>query len=106
MTERPVVGLPDGPEVGTVGEALRFCLRPRYLRRTIRIALVVGTIVTLINQADVILAGATATTTWLKLPINYCVPFVVSNLGLLAGRRDNLRDRNESEELDTGTNLG
>jgi hypothetical protein len=39
----------------TVREALRICRQREHLRRTIRIALVVGTILTLINQLDVIL---------------------------------------------------
>jgi hypothetical protein len=71
----------------TVSEALRICGRPEHLRRTIRIALVVGTILTLINQADVILSGDATAITGVKCALNYCVPFVVSNLGLLAGKR-------------------
>jgi hypothetical protein len=68
-------------------EALRICLRPEHLRRTVRIALVVGTIVTIINQADVILGGEATTGTWIKAIRDYCAPVVVSNLGLLAGKR-------------------
>ena len=68
-------------------EALRICFRREHLRRTIRIALVVGTILTIINQADVILGGDATTLTWVKVGLNYCVPFIVSNLGLLAGKR-------------------
>lgn len=69
-------------------EALNICLRPEHLRRTIRIALVVGTILTIINQADVIVGGDATVITWVKTALNYCVPFVVSNLGLLAGQHD------------------
>ena len=47
----------------------------------------VGTILTLINQADVIIGGDASTATWVKAGLNFCVPFVVSNLGLLAGKR-------------------
>jgi hypothetical protein len=68
-------------------EALRIVLRPEHLRRTIKIALVVGTILTLINQFDIIVKGDATTLTWLKCGLNYCVPFIVSNLGLLAGKR-------------------
>lgn len=75
----------------TVGEALRICRQREHLRRTIRIALVVGTILTLINQADVIISGDATTVTWVKAALNYCVPFVVSNLGLLAGKRAELK---------------
>jgi hypothetical protein len=71
----------------TLKDALRVCVRREYLRRTIAIALVVGTILTLINQLDVIIKGNADTFTWVKCGLNYCVPFIVSNLGLLAGKR-------------------
>jgi hypothetical protein len=72
---------------GRFAEALRISREPAHLRRTIMIALVVGTILTAINQLDVILRGDATAITWLKCGLNYCVPFVVSNLGLLAGKR-------------------
>jgi len=68
-------------------QAVRICFKREHLRRTLRIALVVGTILTLINQLDVILKGDAGTLTWIKAGLNYCVPFIVSNLGLLAGKR-------------------
>ncbi|MGH2952757.1 MAG: nitrate/nitrite transporter NrtS [Solirubrobacterales bacterium] len=68
-------------------EAIRICARPEHLRGTIRIALVVGVILTLINQADVVIGGDATGLTWVKVGLNFCVPFVVSNLGLLAGER-------------------
>ncbi len=68
-------------------EALRICFRREHLRRTVKIALIVGTILTLINQLDVIVKGDATTITWVKGGLNYCVPFIVSNLGLLAGKR-------------------
>jgi hypothetical protein len=71
---------------GAVGEALRYCARREHLRRTLSIALVVGAILTAVNQLDVILAGDATTATWVKSATNFIVPFVVSNLGLLSGR--------------------
>jgi hypothetical protein len=68
-------------------EAVRICFRREHLRRTVRIALIVGTLLTLINQLDVILKGDATSLTWVKAGLNYCVPFIVSNLGLLAGKR-------------------
>jgi hypothetical protein len=70
-----------------VREAVRICLRPEHLRRTVKIALVVGTILTIINQLDVIIGGDATARTGVKIGLNYCVPFIVSNLGLLAGKR-------------------
>ena len=67
-------------------EALSYCARREHLRRTVRIALVVGVVLTIINQLDVLLGGAPTTVTFLKCGLNFLVPFVVSNLGLLSGR--------------------
>ena len=67
--------------------ALDYCLRREHLRRTLRIALIVGLVLTAINQLDVIVRGDATTFTWVKTGLNFCVPFIVSNLGLLAGRR-------------------
>jgi hypothetical protein len=47
---------------------------------------VVGIILTLINQSGVLFAGHASTVTWLRCGLNFIVPFVVSNLGLLSGR--------------------
>ena len=62
-------------------------MQREHLRRTVRIAWIVGLILTAINQADVILGGDATTGTWVKAGLNFCVPFIVSNLGLLAGKR-------------------
>jgi hypothetical protein len=49
---------------------------------------VVGVLLTAINQLDVIASGSATAGTWIKSGLNFVVPFVVSNLGLLAGRRE------------------
>jgi hypothetical protein len=66
--------------------ALTYCGRREHLRRTIPIALVVGVVLTAINQLDVILGGDATAGTWVKCGLNFAVPFIVSNLGLLSGR--------------------
>lgn len=71
--------------------ALGIVLRRENLRRTVPITLVVGVVLTAINQFDVILNGEADRLTWVKVGLNFCVPFVVSNLGLLAGARDEPR---------------
>jgi hypothetical protein len=70
-----------------VRDALRVVLERAHLRRTLRIAVLVGLVLTVINQLDVILGGDTSALVWVKVALNFCVPFVVSNLGLLAGKR-------------------
>jgi hypothetical protein len=66
--------------------ALAYCGRREHLRKTIPIALVVGIVLTAINQLDVILGGDATAGTWVKSGMNFVVPFIVSNLGLLSGR--------------------
>lgn len=67
-------------------EDLAYCLRPAHLRRTTRIALVVGTLLTLVNQGTLIVGGHATTLTWLRCAANFLIPLVISNLGLLGGR--------------------
>jgi hypothetical protein len=47
---------------------------------------VVGLVLTAINQLDVILRGDATAVTVVKCGLNFVVPFIVSNLGLLSGR--------------------
>ncbi len=70
-----------------VRDACAYCARRQNLRRTIRIALIVGVVLTVINQSGVIAGGDATTLTWVRCGLNFVVPFVVSNAGLLGGRR-------------------
>ena len=83
-------GAPDSPDVssraGRVAEAARYCLQRRNLYRTVRIAIVVGIVLTVINQGEVIASGDATTATWVRCALNFIVPFLVSNAGLLTGR--------------------
>jgi hypothetical protein len=81
-----LVGADSAPRTG-LRFALTTCRQPANLRRTIRIALVVGTILTLINQADVIAKGHGTVLTAVKVGMNFVVPFIVSNLGVITGTR-------------------
>ena len=76
------------PSSGTgIRDVLEIVLDPAHLRSTVKIALVVGCVLTVINQLDVFLRGDATAATFVKTALNFCVPFVVSNLGLLAGKR-------------------
>ncbi|MFL5892369.1 MAG: hypothetical protein ACJ75I_06450 [Solirubrobacterales bacterium] len=57
----------------TLREAPRICIRREHQRRTIRIGLVVGTILTLINQLDVFINGDATALTWIKTGLIFCV---------------------------------
>jgi hypothetical protein len=71
----------------TPGEALRIVFLRGTLRKTVRIALVVGTILSLINQLSVILDGRANYATWIRVGANYLVPFCVSSTGFLSATR-------------------
>ena len=71
----------------TPSEALRLVLLRTTLRKTIPIALLVGTILSLINQSGVIFGGDATFVTWLRVGGNYLVPFCVSSAGFLSATR-------------------
>jgi uncharacterized protein involved in response to NO len=80
-----------------IREAIAYCARPAHLRRTTRIALVVGLLLTAVNQGSVILGGDATTLTWVRSAANFMIPFVVSNLGLLGGRPRQAPDAADSD---------
>ena len=48
------------------------------VRRSLRVGLVVGTLLTVINQGDVLLSGAISAEVVAKILLTYCVPYAVS----------------------------
>ncbi len=67
-------------------EAVAYRGRPAHLRRTVRIALLVGLILNAINESGPIAHGQLGAGTWIRVALNFLVPFIVSNVGLLSGR--------------------
>ena len=61
--------------------ALRF--RP-LLRRSTMTALVVGTLLVLINQGAVLISGQLPSSLVWQVPLTYCVPFCVATWGALS----------------------
>ena len=61
--------------------------QPRLLRRSLAIALIVGTLLVAINQGNVILGGDFPVSLYWKLPLTYCVPFAVATTGALLNSR-------------------
>ncbi|MEM1262743.1 MAG: nitrate/nitrite transporter NrtS [Pseudomonadota bacterium] len=57
---------------------LAVAMRPDVVRRSLRVGLVVGTALTLINNGDVLLNGALQAQHAWKIPLTYCVPYLVS----------------------------
>jgi hypothetical protein len=57
------------------------------LRRSLAIAVIVGTIIVAINQGNVIAGGEFPASLYWKIPLTYCVPFVVATTAALLNAR-------------------
>jgi hypothetical protein len=57
------------------------------LRRSAVVAIVVGTILTLLNQGDSMFSGDWSYALYWKIPLTYCVPFLVATYGALTAAR-------------------
>lgn len=81
--------VPEGaPEEGTVIKCTRCAIRHRpMLRRSLMVAVVVGTILTLLNQGDILFSGSWNSALYWKVPLTYCVPFCVATYGALTNSR-------------------
>ncbi|MGH9274407.1 MAG: nitrate/nitrite transporter NrtS [Acidimicrobiales bacterium] len=83
-SEDPAAGAPSW---SSWREAVAVMVYRPHLRKTVTIALVVGTVLFCINQLDVVLRGDATTLVWVKGAITYLVPFGVSNAGVLVASR-------------------
>ena len=80
------------PGASTAASGALKCMLcgPRHgpmLRRSAIVALVVGTILTLLNQGDGLFSGQWNNALYWKIPLTYCVPFLVATYGSLAAAR-------------------
>ena len=75
------------PTWSRVGEIPAVCFDRRNLSQCIGVAVLVGTVLFLINQADVVFRGEATAATWVKISLSYLVPFLVSNYGIVLGSR-------------------
>lgn len=68
-------------------EAVWWFLCGRCARAAAPVALVVGTILSAVNQGHLLLAGDVGTATWIRIAVNYVVPFCVASIGFLSACR-------------------
>ena len=62
--------------------------RPAIVRRSVRIAAIVGTLLVAINYADRWLAGTLVAIDFIKMGLTYLVPYCVSTFAAVAAIRD------------------
>jgi hypothetical protein len=82
---------------GSPPRLLSVVFSRQSLSRCIPIALLVGTLLSLINQGSVIFGGDATGVTWLRVGMNYVVPFCVSSSGFFASQRAMWRARRGEE---------
>ena len=68
----------------TRGELMGVITAPANVKRTVTIALVIGTLFVTMNQLEPILSGRASFIVWLKVGLTYVTPLIVSNLGILS----------------------
>lgn len=66
------------------GELLDIITAPANVKRSVTIALVIGTLFVAMNQLELILSGHATFVVWLKAGLTYLTPLCVSNLGMLS----------------------
>ncbi len=93
MVDRRARGWRGREPVRTASAVIALVLRPEHLRRTALIALCIGIVLNSINQAGVIAGGDATAATWLRVALNFGVPFCVSNAGLVAGHWEEVTRR-------------
>jgi hypothetical protein len=77
----------EPPRWSRWNEIFRVVFYPPYLKKTARIALIVGSVLFLINHLDEVVRGQATFTVWLKGAATYLVPFCVANMGVLVAAR-------------------
>ena len=65
--------------------------KPEVVVRAIKVALIVGTALTLIKQGDRLIAGMAPN--WIKMVLTYLIPYCVSTHGAVTAMRDHSRGK-------------
>lgn len=57
---------------------LKHAVTPSVMQRSVRVSLIVGTLIGAINYGDKILAGSIQSSEWIKAIVTFAVPYIVS----------------------------
>lgn len=81
-------------------QSMKSCLRQSLnsdiAGRGLKVALIVGTILTVINQGDVLVSSGITPGVLIKILLDYCVPYFVSVYAELEAAADQQRERNRN----------
>jgi hypothetical protein len=70
-----------------MNEQLRIAVRPGTVKRAVRVALVIGTALALINHYHELANGALTMRAMAQILLSYAVPYLVSTHGQVMGMR-------------------
>ena len=70
----------------TTFDTIRYSFTGRVFKRNLLIAVIVGILLTVANQFDVILRGPIHASLLVKICLNFVIPFVVSSVSAYANR--------------------
>lgn len=68
-------------------EGVALIVRGVTARTAAPIAIIVGTVLSLVNQGQIVASGQAGVTTWIRVGINYAIPFIVASIGYIAPLR-------------------
>jgi len=85
----------QGEVYGAVVVHLVWCVSDGVPKRSLVVALIVGTVLNLINQGDALVAGARLN--WTKLILTFVVPYAVATYGAVSYRLRASSDRNPED---------
>lgn len=80
----------------TLRLACRYAFSDGVPRRSVLVALVVGTVLNLINQGDALFG--TMPVNWLKIVLTYFVPYAVCTYGAVSFRIRNMRPQQDTDQ--------
>jgi hypothetical protein len=75
------------PTWSTWREMVPVVFAAQHLKKTVSIALIVGTVFFAMNQLSIIAAGNATAIVWVKAALTYLTPLCVSNFGILSATR-------------------
>ncbi len=75
------------PSSSKLGQAVRLIVCGCTARTALPVAAIVGTILSAINEGSLLVSGRPNTATWVRISLNYVVPYLVASIGYLAALR-------------------
>ena len=74
---------------------LAIAFEASVVRRALKMMVVVGVVLALINHGDALLAGAMTTAAWLKIVLTFAVPYCVSTISSVQALRQDGAEQNQ-----------